>query len=85
MAVLIVTRERFPKMRLEWPLNNDGKRVAFFERSGERIAPHADFFNGTPAAVWEDVIERCLDNPKSVGGCAGTGLKGVTNEEFGSS
>jgi hypothetical protein len=72
-------------MRLEWSLDNNGERVAFFDRSGERIAPHAAFFNGTPTAVWEDVIERCLDNPTSVGGCAGTGLEGVTNEEFGSS
>jgi hypothetical protein len=73
-----------PQMRLEWSLDTNGERVAFLDRSGKRIAPHADFFNGTPSAVWEDVIERCLDNPRSVGGCAGTGLEGVTNEEFGS-
>jgi len=71
-----------PQMRLEWSLDNNGERVAFLDRSGKRISPHADFFNGTPTAVWEDVIERCLDNPKSAGGCAGTGLEGVTNEEF---
>jgi hypothetical protein len=73
-----------PQMRLEYALDNNGEPVAFFDRSGMRIAPHADFFNGTPTAVWEDVIERCLDNPRSVGGCAGTGLEGVTNEEFAS-
>lgn len=56
---------------------SNGKNVTFKDREGNRIAPHADFFTGTPRKVYRHWIHTCIQDPK--GGCFGTGVAGKRN------
>jgi hypothetical protein len=57
----------------------DGTNIEFKESDGHTIAPHADYFNGTPRDVWRKWIDKCITS--DVGGCAGTGIPGQKNPE----